>query len=59
MKRIRILSGLVCAAALLSLGSTCVVVEEGDPEEPAYRNESAEEQTMDDQMEEVDEQINR
>ena len=59
MKRIRMLTLLLCGAALLSVASTCVVTEEGVPEEPAYEDQSAEEQTMDEQMDEVEEQINR
>lgn len=57
--RTRALTILLFVSALLSVASTCVVTEEGIPEEPAYEDQSAEEQTMDEQAEEVDEDINR
>ena len=41
-----------------SIGSTCVVSSEG-PEDIPYGEESAEMQTQDEQMEQVEEQINR
>ena len=59
MTKIHLVLALAAMAALL-LGSTCQVdVEEDGYDDRPYGEESAEEQTMDEQMDEVDEQINR
>jgi hypothetical protein len=59
MKTNRALLSCLAAALLAgSIGSTCVVASEG-PEDIPYGEESAEMQTQDEQMEEVEEQINR
>ena len=52
----RAVLGLLIAALAGSVASTCVVIEER-PEDVSYGDESAEEQTEDEQMREVDEQI--
>ena len=60
MKNRRILFMTLLAAACLSLASTCVIVEEGPVDEDIpYGEESAEMQTQDEQMQEVEEQIER
>jgi hypothetical protein len=59
MKANRVLLSCFTIALLAgSIGSTCVVVEEG-PEDVPYGEESAEMQTQEEQMEQVEEQINR
>ena len=51
----------LAAAAIVSLASTCnVFVEgEGEGERPAWRDESAGEQMEEEQMDEVEERIER
>ena len=44
---------LLLIFSILSVGSTCVVVEEGS-EEPAYRDESAEQQMEEEEADELD-----
>ena len=56
-RRVPAILGLIAFAIVLS-GSTCVV-EEASYDEGPYGEESAEEQTMDEQMREVEEQIDR
>jgi hypothetical protein len=62
MMRIRTLTILFCSLALFSMAANCTMFVEGEGDaeaEEAYGSESAEQQTMDEQMEEVDEDINR
>jgi hypothetical protein len=56
MRSNRFLLALLLASLSGSMASTCVLVEEG-PADVAYGEESAEQQTQDEQMREVDEQI--
>jgi hypothetical protein len=60
MKPNRTWLALLIAAVGLCLAGTCVVVEEGpEYEDVPYGEESAEMQTEDEQMEQVEEQIER
>ncbi len=58
MKRIRLHLAVACAAAALGLGSTCVFFEEA-PEDTPYGQESEAQATMEEQMDAVEERIER
>jgi hypothetical protein len=56
-KALRLQVVLVSILGVLSVGSTCVVVEE-EGERPAYRDESAEGQMEDEEMDDLDRETN-
>lgn len=58
MKSQRAALALLLVLLLGSVASTCGWLDERPEEETSYQQQSAEGQTYDEQMEEVDEQIN-